>query len=337
MRVLVTGGAGYIGSHTTVALQQGGHDVVIVDNLANARRSVVERIRSITGIAPAWYELDVGNASELHSVFSECAVDAVIHFAGWKSVEESARKPLLYYRENFSSTLTLLDAMDRHDVRTLVFSSSATVYGMTSASPLTEDLPLNPTNPYGRTKWFIEECLRDLAAADERWRIAVLRYFNPVGAHPSGLIGESPRQTPNNLMPYITQVAIGRRAELSIFGADYDTVDGTGVRDYIHVDDLANGHLAALHGVRDRAPGCETWNLGTGHGTSVLELVTTFERVTGQVVPRRIVARRPGDVATNYADTTKARSELGWQARRTLEDMCADAWRWQENNPDGLP
>lgn len=326
MRVLVTGGAGYIGSHVVVALVEAGHEPVIVDNLSNAREDVVDRIARITGAKPELRVGDIGDAAFIDDVVASSAFDAVMHFAGLKAVGESTERPLDYYRVNVGGATTLLRALDRGGVRRFVFSSSATVYGEQEEIPVGEDAPLGaPTNPYGRTKLFIEEILRDLAASDPRWEIGILRYFNPVGAHPSGLIGEEPSGIPNNLMPYVCRVAAGELPELRVFGGDYPTPDGTGVRDYIHVVDLAAGHVAAL----DRlASGVGVWNLGRGVGVSVLELVAAFEEATGTRVPYRIVDRRPGDVAALYADPSRAEAELGWKATRALADMCADAWRF---------
>lgn len=334
MRILVTGGAGYIGSHTVVQLVESGHEVTVVDNFVNSSPAVVPRIEAITGRPLPVHEIDLTDAGATQQLFDEVPLDAVIHFAGLKAVGESVERPLEYYRNNLGSTLSLLGAMASHDVRRLVFSSSATVYGDPDYLPIDEGHPRRATNPYGRTKLQIEEMLEDLAASDPSWSIALLRYFNPVGAHESGRIGEEPRGTPNNLMPYVAQVAIGRRQELSVFGGDYSTPDGTGVRDYIHVVDLALGHLAALRHA-DRGTGLWTVNLGTGQGYSVLEMVRAFEKISGRKVPYRIVDRRPGDIATCYADPSHASALLGWKATRGLEQMCADGWRWQEGNPNG--
>ena len=333
-RILVTGGAGYIGSHTVLELLAAGHDVLIVDNLCNSRAEVIERVAAIAGRRPAFAELDLRDRAGLASLFAKHDFDAVLHFAGLKAVAESVEKPLLYYDNNVSGTLCLLESMAEAQVRTLVFSSSATVYGDPHAVPITEDFPLAATNPYGRTKLIIEDMLRDAAKADARWRVALLRYFNPVGAHESGLIGEDPRGTPNNLMPYVAQVAAGIRPSLSIYGADYPTPDGTGVRDYIHVVDLAQGHLAALKALAQH-PGVLTTNLGTGRGYSVLEMIKAFSAVSGRKIDYRIVGRRPGDVAACYADPTLAWRLMGWRARRGVEAMCADAWRWQSANLAG--
>ena len=334
--ILVTGGAGYIGSHTVVALLQAGHELVIFDNLSNSSIRVLERIERIAGVRPAFVEGDIRDAGAMAAVFKAWPITAVIHFAGLKSVGESVAQPMRYYDNNLVGTLRLCEAMAEAGVRNLVFSSSATVYGDPHAVPIREDFPLQATNPYGRTKLQIEEMLRDFAASDPAWRIALLRYFNPVGAHASGLIGEDPRGIPNNLMPFVTQVAIGRRPELSVFGNNYPTPDGTGVRDYIHVVDLARGHLAALTAL-ERAAGVQTVNLGTGRGYSVLEVIAAFEKASGRRVPYRIVPRRPGDVAACYADPAFAQAQLGWTAEFDLDAMCRDAWRWQEANPEGYP
>lgn len=336
MKVLVTGGAGYIGSHACVELLAAGHDVAVVDNLSNAKPEALRRVREIAGRDLAFYRVDLLDAAGLDAVFRTARFDAVIHFAGLKAVGESVAKPLWYYRNNVVGTLNLLDAMAAHDVRTLVFSSSATVYGAPHTVPITEDFPLQPTNPYGQTKFHIEQILRDLHVADPSWRISLLRYFNPVGAHPSGRIGEDPRGVPLNLLPYVAQVAIGRLPEVRVFGDDWPTHDGTGVRDYIHVVDLARGHLDALRHLAAH-PGVHTFNLGTGHGSSVLDVVEAFEAASGRTIAVRRVARRPGDVAACYADPQKAHHELGWKARYDLDRMCTDAWRWQSNNPDGYP
>ncbi|MEY4505585.1 MAG: UDP-glucose 4-epimerase [Pseudomonadota bacterium] len=335
MKTLITGGAGFIGSHTAVELLQAGHDVVIVDNLCNSRPAVLDRIQTLAGRDFCFVQTDVRDAAALDRVFAQHPIDGVIHFAGLKAVGESVAQPLRYFDNNLGSTLALLQAMDRAGVRRLVFSSSATVYGDPAQTPITESSPLQVTNPYGRTKLICEDMLRDLQAADPRWHVAILRYFNPVGAHPSGRMGEQPNGTPNNLMPYITQVAVGQRDGLNIFGNDYPTPDGTGVRDYIHVVDLALGHLAALRYLQDRQSSI-TVNLGTGRGVSVKELVDTFIQVTGVPVPHRYVERRPGDVAICYADTHLAQTALGWKAELGLERMCQDAWRWQSMNPHGF-
>lgn len=334
MRALVTGGAGYIGSHTCVELLQAGMQVVVVDNLCNSKEESLHRIREITGKSLGFIQADIRDRYALEEIFNQGAFDAVVHFAGLKAVGESVEKPLDYYHNNVAGTVTLCQAMAEAGVKKLVFSSSATVYGDPASVPIKEDFPLSATNPYGRSKLFIEEILRDLARSDPSWDIALLRYFNPVGAHPSGRIGEDPNGIPNNLMPYVSQVAVGKLAKLRVFGNDYPTPDGTGVRDYIHVVDLARGHLAALRRLQD-APGVLTCNLGTGRGYSVLEMVAAFEAASGKPVPYEIVARRPGDIATCYADPTLAREELGWQAEHGIEAMVADAWRWQSANPSG--
>jgi UDP-glucose 4-epimerase len=337
MRVLVSGGAGYIGSHTVVRLVAAGHDVVVVDSFANAKPTVVGRIEALTGQPLDVHAFDLTDRDKTEHLFAHEPFDAVVHFAGLKAVGESVEKPLEYYENNLGTTFSLVRAMRRHDVRTLVFSSSATVYGADAPVPMTEDLPTSATNPYGWTKVVQEQVLRDVAAADPTWRVALLRYFNPVGAHPSGTMGEDPSDIPNNLMPYIAQVAVGRRDRLQVFGDDYDTPDGTGVRDYIHVEDLAAGHVAALNRLTTTDRPVSTWNLGTGHGTSVLELLHAFERACGHDLPYEIVARRAGDIATSYADPTRAHDELGWHAVHGIDDMCADTWRWQSRNPEGYP
>ncbi|ESQ16720.1 MAG TPA: UDP-glucose 4-epimerase GalE [Chromatiaceae bacterium] len=334
MKVLVTGGAGYIGSHTCVELLAAGHEVVVIDNLCNSKEMALQRVRQISGRPLAFVHADLRDAAALAALFREYAFDAVIHFAGLKAVGESVQVPLDYYHNNFIGSLTLCRVMLAAGLRTLVFSSSATVYGDPAALPIREDFPLSATNPYGRTKLFVEEMLRDLQRADDGWNIALLRYFNPAGAHSSGRIGEDPNGVPNNLMPFITQVAIGKQPELLVFGDDYDTPDGTGVRDYIHVVDLAQGHLAALERLMAN-PGLVTYNLGTGRGYSVLELIHAFERTCERSVPYRVVARRSGDIGLCYADPGLAHAELGWRARFDIEDMVRDSWRWQTCNPDG--
>ena len=334
MSVLVTGGAGYIGSHTVVELLNAGQEVVIVDNYSNSKPEVLNRIETITGKAPTFYEVDVLDREALDAVFAKEDIDSVIHFAGYKAVGESVAKPIEYYHNNITSSLVLCDVMRSHGVKKIVFSSSATVYGMNNVSPLTEDLPTSATNPYGYTKVMIEQILQDVAVSDSEWSIALLRYFNPIGAHESGLIGEDPTGIPNNLMPYITQVAVGKLPRLSVFGDDYDTHDGTGVRDYIHVVDLALGHIKALDKIKE-TEGVGIYNLGTGIGYSVLDLTYSFQKATGVEIPYTIIDRRPGDVATCYADATKAKEELGWTAQKTLADMCRDSWNWQKNNPNG--
>lgn len=333
MTVLVTGGAGYIGSHTVVGLLERGDKVVIVDNLSNTHPNVLERIEHITGRQPVFYDYDVRDRKSLDEVFDQEKPDAVIHFAGLKAVGESVEQPIMYYQNNLESTLSLLNVMQSHDVKRLVFSSSATVYGDPAELPIVEDAPLSATNPYGRTKLMIEQMLMDVAATGG-WHIISLRYFNPVGAHESGLIGENPAGIPNNLLPYVTQVAVGKRERLSVFGGDYDTPDGTGVRDYIHVLDLADAHLAALAHLSDSSD-YRAVNVGTGHGVSVLELVRAFEAASGRTIPYDIVERRTGDIASCYADVSMAERELGWKARLTIDQACEDSWRWQSNNPDG--
>lgn len=334
MKILVTGGAGYIGSHTCVELLEAGYEVIVVDNLANSKKEALKRVEEITGKKVTFFEVDLLEHEKLEFIFSEHPIEAVIHFAGYKAVGESVSKPLSYYHNNITGTLHLCEAMKKYGVKNLVFSSSATVYGDPETVPIKEDFPLSATNPYGRTKLFIEEILRDLHVSDSSWNLALLRYFNPVGAHPSGKIGEDPNDIPNNLMPYISQVAVGKLEKLSVFGDDYPTEDGTGVRDYIHVVDLAVGHLKALEAL-EKNPGLLTYNLGTGKGYSVLEVVNAFEEATGQDVPYQITDRRPGDIAACYADPQKASEELGWEAERDLVDMCRDVWRWQSQNPEG--
>lgn len=327
--ILVTGGTGYIGSHAVVELMAAGYEVFIADNLSNSKASVLDRIARITGIRPGFAEIDMRDREAMHQLFAEHEFDAVMHFAGLKAVGESVQKSLMYYDHNVAGSVILFNAMLEAGVEKLVFSSSATVYGDPTEVPIRENAPLSAANPYGRSKLMIEDILRDAEKSDPQWRIALLRYFNPVGAHPSGLLGEDPNGVPNNLMPYVTQVAVGRLKELSVFGNDYPTPDGTGVRDYIHVVDLAQGHVAALR-VLDERPGILTVNLGTGRGYSVLDLVNTFSQVSGQQIPYRITGRRPGDIAQCYADPSLARTILGWEAQKGLEEMCADAWRWQQ-------
>ncbi len=334
MSILVTGGAGYIGSHTVVELLKLGKDVVIVDNLSNSSILVLDRIETITGKRPTFYELDVADKVALREVFEKENIEAAIHFAGYKAVGESVEKPVMYYENNIMSTLALVEVMAEFGVKKIVFSSSATVYGLNNPSPLVETMPTSATNPYGYTKVMLEQILRDVEVADKEWSVALLRYFNPIGAHESGLIGEDPAGIPNNLMPFVAQVAVGKRPELSVFGNDYDTVDGTGVRDYIHVIDLALGHIKALEKI-STTEGVHTYNLGSGQGTSVLELVQAFEKVNGVPVPYKIVDRRPGDVATCYANADKALEELNWKTEKTIEDMCRDTWNWQSKNPNG--
>jgi UDP-glucose 4-epimerase len=326
--ILVTGGTGFIGSHTVVELLTAGHEVLILDNLSNSRADVVDRIATITGKRPEFVEGDIRDAVLLDTLFTRHAFSAVIHFAGLKAVGESVSKPLEYYENNVHGSMVLFKAMMRHGVKRLVFSSSATVYGDPESLPIREDAPLRATNPYGRTKLMIEEILEDIVQADKEWQVATLRYFNPIGAHKSGLIGEAPNGIPNNLLPYVAQVATGKLARLSVFGDDYPTPDGTGVRDYIHVVDLALGHLKALDYLGSHS-GLHVYNLGTGQGYSVLEIVRAFEQASGRSVPYLLTARRPGDIASCYADPEKASKELGWKAERSLAEMCTDAWRWQ--------
>lgn len=335
-KVLVTGGAGYIGSHTCVELLNAGHDVVVLDNLSNSSEESLKRVQILTSKKLDFVEGDILDQHILDHIFTTHKIDAVIHFAGLKAVGESQQIPLKYFENNISGSISLVKAMERAQVFKLVFSSSATVYDEMNISPLNEDMPTGmPNNNYGYTKLIVEQLLQKLSIADERWSIALLRYFNPVGAHKSGQIGEDPLGIPNNLMPFVTQVAIGRRAKLSIFGGDYDTVDGTGVRDYIHVVDLANAHLCALNNRLDTT-GCRSWNIGTGQGSSVLEVVKTFERVNQKPVAYNIEPRRAGDVATSFADNARAIAELGWQPKYSLEDMLADSWNWQKQNPNGF-
>lgn len=327
--ILVTGGTGYIGSHTVVELLAAGKNVLIFDNLSNSKRSVLDRIERIAGKRPAFVEGDIRDRAALQRVFAQNTIEAVVHFAGLKAVGESVAQPLRYYDNNFCGSVALFETMAAAGVKQLVFSSSATVYGDPASVPIREDAPLSATNPYGRSKLMIEDMLRDTHRADAEWRIALLRYFNPVGAHASGIIGEDPNGLPNNLLPYVAQVAVGKLKELSVFGSDYPTPDGTGVRDYIHVVDLARGHLAALNAIAGK-PGLITTNLGTGQGYSVLEMVRAFERASGRPVPYKQIARRPGDIATCYADPAHARQTLGWQAEFGVDEMCRDAWRWQQ-------
>ena len=333
--ILVTGGAGYIGSHTCIELLNAGHKVVVLDNLSNSSEESLNLVQELTGKSLTFMQGDIRDAHTLDQLFQRQAIDAVIHFAGLKAVGESQQIPLTYFDNNIAGSINLVNAMQRANIFHLVFSSSATVYDEANISPLNEDMPTGmPTNNYGYTKLIVEQLLQKLCIADERWSIALLRYFNPVGAHKSGRIGEDPQGIPNNLMPYITQVAVGRREKLSIFGNDYDTVDGTGVRDYIHVVDLANAHLCALNN-RLNAQGCRAWNIGTGHGSSVLQVKNTFEQVSGVPVAFECVARRAGDVATSFADNARAVTELGWTPQYSLEDMLADSWQWQQQNPNG--
>ncbi len=333
-KVMVTGGAGYIGSHTSLELLKAGDEVIVVDNLANADQESLRRVERLAGSTLTFYRVDLLDREALDEVFQKHDIDAVIHFAALKAVGESVAKPLEYYQNNLTGTLNLCFCMRDHGVRRLVFSSSATVYGEPETMPITEDFPRSATNPYGWTKFMNEQMLRDLHRSDPTWRIALLRYFNPVGAHASGEIGEDPNGIPNNLFPYITQVAVGRRPTLQVFGDDYPTPDGTGVRDYIHVVDLAVGHVKAIEKL-DQGPGVHAYNLGTGRGYSVLEVIAAFEKASGKPVPYEVVARRPGDVHTSFADPTKAAEELGWSAEKGIEAMCQDAWRWQAQNPEG--
>lgn len=334
MAILVTGGAGYIGSHTCVELLNAGKDIVIVDNFVNSKPEALNRIKKITGKDFKFYEVDLLNKRDLEKVFSENKIESTIHFAGLKAVGESVQKPLLYYHNNLTGTFNLLELMQKYEAKKIVFSSSATVYGMPKTVPIKEDFPLSTTNPYGSTKLMIEQILKDVYVADKSWSVVLLRYFNPIGAHESGLIGENPNGIPNNLMPYIAQVASGKLDHLNVFGNDYPTHDGTGVRDYIHVVDLAIGHLKALDKVKDS--GVFIYNLGTGKGYSVLDIVKAFEKASGVKVPYQIAPRRAGDIAECYADPTKAYEELGWKATKGIEEMCADTWRWQKANPNGF-
>jgi UDP-glucose 4-epimerase len=332
MNILVTGGTGYIGSHTVLELLRAGHEVTVIDNLSNSKEEALHRVAELSGEYPAFHQVDLLDYEGVKKILAEEKIDAVVHFAGLKAVGESVGRPLDYYRNNVTGTLNLLRAMARTGAKKIVFSSSATVYGDPASVPIREDFPLGPANPYGRTKLMIEDILRDLGRAETDWEITLLRYFNPVGAHPSGQIGEDPHGIPNNLLPFISQVAVGKRERLNIFGGDWPTRDGTGVRDYIHVVDLALGHLRALEKSR---PGTAVYNLGTGRGCSVLEMVAAFERAAGKKIPYRIVDRRPGDIAECWADPARAERELGWKATRGIEEMCADAWRWQSGNPEG--
>ena len=334
MAILTTGGAGYIGSHTCIELINAGYDVVVVDNLDNSSEKALERVETIVGKKIKFYKEDVRNKEAMRKIFTENDIEAVIHFAGLKAVGESVAKPIEYYDNNLISTLVLLEVMREFGCKRLVFSSSATVYGVAKEMPLTEDMPLGAINPYGRTKLFIEEMLRDVYVSDKEWSIALLRYFNPIGAHISGTIGEDPKGIPNNLMPYIAQVAVGRLEKLHVFGNDYNTVDGTGVRDYIHVVDLAGGHVKAVDWT-GKSTGCEAINLGTGNGISVLQLRDAFVKASGAEVPYVIDPRRPGDPDEVYANATKAKELLGWEATKNVDDMCQDSWRWQSGNPNG--
>ncbi|HHI3607974.1 TPA: UDP-glucose 4-epimerase GalE [Bacillus anthracis] len=334
MAILITGGAGYIGSHTCVELLNNNYKIIVVDNLSNSSIESLNRVKEITGKQFEFYKENVLNREKMNEIFLENNIEAVIHFAGFKAVGESTTIPLAYYYNNIISTIVLCDVMQKHNVKNFIFSSSATVYGIPKTSPITEEFPLSVTNPYGQTKLMIEQIMRDVAKADDEWSIALLRYFNPFGAHQSGRIGEDPNGIPNNLMPYVTQVAVGKLKELNIFGNDYPTKDGTGVRDYIHVVDLAKGHVKALEKVL-KTKGVEAYNLGTGKGYSVLEMVNAFEKVSGKKIPYKVIGRRPGDVAICFADVSKAKRELGWEAEYGLEEMCVDSWRWQVNNKNG--
>lgn len=334
MSVLVTGGAGYIGSHTLISLLENGYEPVVIDNLCNSCEISLQRVEKITGKAIRFYRGDIRDGELLERIFLENKIESVIHFAGLKAVGESVSKPLAYYDNNIYGTLVLLDAMKKHGVKDIVFSSSATVYGKPASVPIREDFPLSCTNPYGRTKLFIEEILRDLYISDREWNIALLRYFNPVGSHKSGLIGEDPQGIPNNLMPYVAQTAIGKLPFVRVFGGDYDTPDGTGVRDYIHVLDLAEGHILALKKLESK-PGVVTYNLGTGVGYSVLDMIRAFSKAVGREIPYQIVERRPGDIAACYADPAYAKKEIGFEAKYGIDDMCADLWKWQTMNPNG--
>jgi len=333
--ICVTGGAGYIGSHTCLEMLEAGFDVVVFDSLYNATREALSRVEALTGKSITFHQIDLLDVEKLEKLFTDYKFDAVIHFAGLKAVGESVAKPLFYYGTNIAGTVNLLKAMAKGGCKNIVFSSSATVYGDPASVPVKEDFPISATNPYGRTKLFIEEILRDVYRSDNTWNVILLRYFNPVGAHKSGRIGEDPKGIPNNLMPYISQVAVGRREHLSVFGSDYPTKDGTGVRDYIHVVDLAKGHVKALQKLPS-TPGCVTYNLGTGVGYSVLEMLAAFSTACGKQLPHKLADRRPGDVAVVYGSPEKAKAELGWQAELGLEDMCADSWRWISQNPNGF-
>lgn len=336
MSILVTGGAGFIGSHTCVELLNAGYEVVVVDNLYNASEKALERVEQITGKKVTFYEADILDRDALNAIFDKEQVESVIHFAGYKAVGESVRKPIEYYYNNITGTLILCDVMRKHNVKNIVFSSSATVYGDPAFIPITEECPKGKiTNPYGQTKGMLEQVLTDIFVSDPEWRVVLLRYFNPIGAHKSGLIGEDPKGIPNNLVPYVAQVAIGKLKCLGVFGNDYDTHDGTGVRDYIHVVDLAKGHVAAIKKVEKTDPGVLIYNLGTGKGYSVLDVVHAFEKACGKEIPYEIKPRRAGDIATCYADPTKAKKELGWVAEYGIEEMCEDSWRWQTMNPNG--
>ena len=335
MRILVTGGAGYIGSHTCVSLLEAGYEVVVVDNLDNSSEKSIERIQKITGKDLTFYQADILDADAMDRIFGTENIDCVIHFAGLKAVGESVREPLRYYHNNISGTLILCDAMQKHGVKNIIFSSSATVYGDPAEIPITEKCPKGtPTNPYGWTKHMIEQILTDFHTADPEWNVILLRYFNPIGAHKSGLIGEDPKGIPNNLLPYVAQVAVGKLKCLGVFGNDYDTPDGTGVRDYIHVVDLADGHVKAIDKIKEK-PGVKIYNLGTGNGYSVLQVVKAFEKACGHEIPYEIKERRAGDIAACYADASLAKEELGWEAKYGIDEMCEDSWRWQKMNPNG--
>lgn len=335
MAILVTGGAGYIGSHTVIELQNAGYDVVVVDNLSNSSEESLKRVEKITGKPVKFYKADILDAQALNNILDKESIDSCIHFAGLKAVGESVQKPWEYYNNNIAGTLVLVDAMKKHGVKNIIFSSSATIYGDPAFIPITEECPKGIcTNPYGWTKSMLEQVLSDIQYADPEWNVVILRYFNPIGAHKSGTIGENPNGIPNNLMPYVTQVAVGKLKELGVFGDDYDTPDGTGVRDYIHVVDLAIGHVKALKKIQEKAGLC-IYNLGTGNGYSVLDIVKNFEEASGVKIPYAIKPRRAGDIASCYADATKAKEELGWVAERGIKEMCEDSWRWQSNNPNG--
>ena len=334
MKILVTGGAGFIASHTNVELLNAGYDVVVVDNLVNSSRESVARVEELTGKKISFYEEDLLNEKAIDAIFEKENIDSVIHFAALKAVGESCQIPLRYFDNNLTGTLNLLKVMEKHGVKSIVFSSSATVYGKPESVPIREDFPLSVSNPYGRTKLIIEDMLRDIYKSDNEWDIALLRYFNPIGAHESGMIGENPHGIPNNLLPYVAKVAAGQLECVNVFGDDYDTPDGTGVRDYIHVVDLATGHIKALEKLVTH-PGLVTYNLGTGVGYSVLDIIKNFEKACGKEIPYKITPRRPGDIDMCYADPTKAKEELGWEATRSIDKMCEDAWRWQKNNPEG--
>ncbi len=335
MSVLVTGGAGYIGTHTCVELLMAGYEVVIVDNLSNSKETAVERVRKISGRDVRFYKIDLLDKAALENVFINEKIEYVIHFAGLKAVGESVSIPLKYYHNNLTGTFILCELMQKYQVKNLVFSSSATVYGDPHSVPISEDFPLSATNPYGKTKLMIEDILKDLHYSDNTWNIALLRYFNPIGAHPSGIIGEDPNGIPNNLVPYISQVAVGKHKEVRVFGNDYDTPDGTGVRDYIHVVDLAKGHVKALEKLKKEQVGIRPYNLGTGKGYSVFDMIKAYSKACGKDLPYRLMERRPGDIAACYAETRRAQEELGWAAEKGIDEMCADSWRWQSQNPEG--